>query len=106
MLCHEFGSDGEAVGEAAFDDGDGLISAVSGGLLAGVFGDVDECRGTGCGLSGIFLNYLRISMIVRLIVANNNFTLKVTRKLQKCVQQFHFSFNETLMKTFGISMRF
>lgn len=51
-MCHEFGSDGEAVGEAAFDDGDGLISALSGGLVAGVFGDV-ECRGMGCGLSGI-----------------------------------------------------
>lgn len=53
-LCHELGSDGEAVGEVAFDDGDGLTSAVNGGLLAGVFGDV-ECRGTGCGLSGIFV---------------------------------------------------
>lgn len=52
-MCHEFGSDGEAVGEAAFDDGDGLTSALNGGLVAGVFGDV-ECRGTGCGLSGIF----------------------------------------------------
>lgn len=56
-LCHEFGSDGEAVGEAAFDDGDGLTSALSGGLVAGVFGDV-ECRGTGCGLSGIFTHNL------------------------------------------------
>lgn len=56
-LCHEFGSDGDAVGEAAFDDGDGFISAVNGGLLAGVFGDVDECRGIGCRLSGILLDF-------------------------------------------------
>lgn len=54
VFCHELGSDGEAVGEVAFDDGDGLTSAINGGLLAGVFGD--ECRGTGCGLSGIFAN--------------------------------------------------
>lgn len=53
-LCHEFGSDGDVVGEVAFDDGDGLMSAISGGLVAGVFGDV-ECRGTGCGLSGILM---------------------------------------------------
>lgn len=66
-MCHEFGSDGDAVGDAAFDDGEGLISAVNGGLLAGVLGDVDECRGTGCGLSGIFLDFfLQINQCNRL----------------------------------------
>lgn len=61
-LCHEFGSEGDAVGDAAFDDGDGLTSAFNGGLLAGVLGDV-ECRGMGCGLSGIlfFLDFSSIS---------------------------------------------
>lgn len=60
-MCHEFGSDGEAVGEAAFDNGDGLTSAVSGGLLAGVFGDV-EWRGTGCGLSGMFASNSQLNL--------------------------------------------
>lgn len=55
VFCHEFGSEGDAIGEAAFDDGDGLTSAANGGLLAGVFGDV-ECCGTGCGLSGILFS--------------------------------------------------
>lgn len=40
-LCHEFGSDGEAVGDAAFDDGDGFTSTSVGLLHAGVFGDVE-----------------------------------------------------------------
>lgn len=90
-MCHEFGSDGDAVGDAAFDDGEGLISAVNGGLLAGVLGDVDECRGTGCGLSGIFLDfffYKLINVIVCLIVTNSFFTLKSNvvnlRKISLC----------------------
>lgn len=62
-LCHELGSDGEAVGDVAFDDGDGLTSAANGGLLAGVFGDV-ECRGMGCGLSGIFATLSTIYIFV------------------------------------------
>lgn len=49
---YQFGSDGEAVGDAVFDDGDGFTSPIE-GLLAGVFGDV-ECCDIGCGLSGIF----------------------------------------------------
>lgn len=49
--AYQFGSDGEAVGDAVFDDGDGLTSPIE-GLLAGVFGDVEWCD-IGCGLSGI-----------------------------------------------------
>lgn len=83
-LCHELGSDGEAVGDVAFDDGDGLTSAVNGGLLAGVFGDV-ECRGTGCGLSGIFINYinsdlyLTVMFFLRLLFNQSTDTHKNTR---------------------------
>lgn len=38
--AYQFGSDGEAVGEAVFDDGDGFKSTID-GLLAGVFGEVE-----------------------------------------------------------------
>lgn len=88
-LCHELGSDGEAVGDVAFDDGDGLTSAVNGGLLAGVFGDV-ECRGTGCGLSGIFTNFFKtISIFFSL-----NFFSFVQRNsnAQNTVLEFQFQF--------------
>lgn len=39
-LCHEFGSDGDDVGDVAFDDGDGFTSRHV-GLSVGVFGDVE-----------------------------------------------------------------
>lgn len=39
-LCHEFGSDGEDVGDADFDDGDGFTSIFV-GLWVGVFDEVE-----------------------------------------------------------------
>lgn len=92
-MCHEFGSDGDAVGDAAFDDGEGLISAVNGGLLAGVLGDVDECRGTGCGLSGILIDffYNLINVIVSLIVTNSISLHLMSHVVQAICVKFHFA---------------
>lgn len=77
-LCHELGSDGEAVGEVAFDDGDGLTSAVKGGLLAGVFGDV-ECRETGCGLSGILTILIDTIVFLLLCLSSIYFSSEIRK---------------------------
>lgn len=48
VWCHEFGRDGDAVGDAAFDDGDAFTSIIV-GLTAGVFGDVEWFGDVVCG---------------------------------------------------------